>query len=56
MIPGQSLRLWDAVNGVNLAEHILPSRANAHLIITKGRDHNVTRLEWRSPQIGPTPR
>lgn len=38
--------VWTAVNGVNLVVHILPSRANAHLVVTKGADHEVTRLEW----------
>lgn len=35
---------WDAINGVNLREHILPSRTRAMFTIEKAADHSVRRL------------
>ena len=31
--------VWEAVNLVNLTEHIDPTRANAHLVLVKGEGH-----------------
>ena len=36
--------VWDAVNGPNLRQHILPSRDHADLIIDKAADHSVLRV------------
>lgn len=35
---------WDGINGVNLREHILPSRAAATFVIEKSKDHSVIRV------------
>ncbi len=37
-------QVWDEINGVNLREHILPSRAFADLVVEKGPDHAVTAV------------
>jgi type I pantothenate kinase len=34
-------RIWDTINGPNLRANILPTRARAHLILTKGEHHSV---------------
>lgn len=39
--------VWDGINGVNLAENILPTRERAHLILEKGPDHRVRRVRLR---------
>jgi len=39
--------LWRSINLVNLRENILPSRERAHLILEKGRDHAVRRVQLR---------
>lgn len=39
-------QVWEAVNGVNLREHILPSRSSAHVVVRKGPDHRVVAVEW----------
>ena len=39
--------IWDAINGPNLRENILPTRERAHLILVKGRDHAVARIRMR---------
>jgi hypothetical protein len=31
--------IWDAINGPNLRENILPTRERAHLVLVKGADH-----------------
>jgi type I pantothenate kinase len=31
--------VWEAVNLVNLTEHIEPTRANAHVVVVKGEGH-----------------
>ena len=33
---------WREINGVNLHEHIAPSRDRATIVVTKQRDHSVT--------------
>lgn len=35
---------WDGINGVNLAEHIAPSRDNAHVIVSKGDSHEIVDI------------
>jgi type I pantothenate kinase len=37
-------QVWDSINGVNLHEHILPTREQADAVIEKGPDHAVRRL------------
>jgi type I pantothenate kinase len=32
---------WDGINGVNLREHIAPSRATADVVVEKGSNHGV---------------
>jgi type I pantothenate kinase len=39
--------LWDSINGPNLENNIVPTRARATLVLTKGRDHSVTRIRLR---------
>ncbi|HEY9415599.1 MAG TPA: type I pantothenate kinase, partial [Pseudonocardia sp.] len=39
--------LWDSINGPNLVTNIVPTRARATLVLTKGRDHSVTRIRLR---------
>lgn len=36
--------VWATINGVNLADHILPSRARATYVLSKGPDHEVLAL------------
>jgi len=35
---------WDSINGVNLREHILPSRDRATVIVEKAADHSIGRV------------
>ena len=39
--------IWDAINGPNLRENILPTRERAHLILVKGPDHAVETIRLR---------
>ena len=39
--------IWHDINGVNLRENIAPTRERAHLILNKGADHRVVRVELR---------
>jgi len=39
--------VWSTINGVNLREEILPTRARADLVLEKGRDHRVRRVRLR---------
>ncbi len=39
--------IWSEINGVNLRENIAPTRMRAHLILHKGREHAVERVELR---------
>lgn len=41
---------WDGINGVNLREHIMPSRANAHFVVYKAKDHTIRAVG--GPQTG----
>jgi type I pantothenate kinase len=36
--------VWDGINGVNLRDHILPSRARATYVVEKGPDHEIVRV------------
>ena len=39
--------IWQSINLVNLQENVLPTRERAHLILVKGRDHAVRRVQLR---------
>ncbi|HEX4821723.1 MAG TPA: type I pantothenate kinase [Acidimicrobiales bacterium] len=39
--------VWREINGVNLREEILPTRARAQLVLEKGLDHRVRRVRLR---------
>ena len=39
--------IWRTINGVNLAENILPTRERATLILEKGPDHAVRSVRLR---------
>ena len=39
--------IWASINGPNLRENILPSRARADLVLAKGRDHRVEEVRLR---------
>src|SRR5262249_37570293 len=38
---------WRDINVVNLHEHVLPARDHADVVIVKGPDHRVQRVQWR---------
>lgn len=40
-------RLWTEINSVNLRQNILPTRGRARLILEKGQDHTVHRVQLR---------
>ena len=46
-VDGIALSTWRGINVVNLREHILPARALADVVVTKGSDHGVTSIEVR---------
>jgi type I pantothenate kinase len=37
--------VWDSINRPNLEQHILPSRTNAHVVVTKNADHDIVEVE-----------
>jgi type I pantothenate kinase len=39
--------VWSTINGVNLKEEILPTRARAQLVLEKGPDHRVRQVRLR---------
>jgi type I pantothenate kinase len=39
--------VWQSINLVNLRENVQPTRERAHLILEKGRDHAVRRVQLR---------
>jgi type I pantothenate kinase len=39
--------VWRTINGVNLREEILPTRARAQLVLEKGPDHRVRQVRLR---------
>lgn len=40
-------RIWDAINGPNLVENILPTRSRATLVMRKDKDHSVRYVRLR---------
>ena len=40
-------RIWDAINGPNLALNVLPTRSRATLVLRKDRDHSVRYVRVR---------
>jgi type I pantothenate kinase len=40
--------VWTSINGVNLHEHILPTREECDVILEKGADHTVQRVRVRT--------
>jgi type I pantothenate kinase len=40
-------RIWDAINGPNLRENVLPTRSRATLVLRKDRDHSVRYVRVR---------
>ncbi|MCH8628099.1 type I pantothenate kinase [Arsenicicoccus piscis] len=43
----QALDVWDAINGPNLRDNVLPTRGRATCVLTKGEDHEVRRILLR---------
>ncbi|WP_428773301.1 type I pantothenate kinase [Vibrio sp.] len=43
----QARSIWRNINGVNLAQNILPTKDRAQLILTKGADHTVQQILLR---------
>lgn len=39
--------IWARINAVNLRENIAPTRARAHLILHKGAEHRIERVQLR---------
>jgi type I pantothenate kinase len=39
--------IWERINGRNLRENVLPTRSRADLILRKGPDHRVERVQLR---------
>jgi type I pantothenate kinase len=42
-------RIWDTINGPNLAEHIAPTRPRADVVLVKGPDHRIEEVHLREP-------
>jgi type I pantothenate kinase len=40
-------RIWSTINEPNLVQNIQPTRGRATLVMTKGSDHNVSRIRLR---------
>ncbi|TIC81836.1 type I pantothenate kinase [Nocardioides sp. GY 10127] len=40
-------RIWDAINGPNLVDNVLPTRSRATLVLRKDRDHSVRYVRLR---------
>ena len=40
-------QIWHSINEVNLVENVLPTRARATLVLTKGADHSVSQIRLR---------
>ena len=43
----QARRIWNEINGPNLTQNILPTRARASLVLRKGADHTVSTVLLR---------
>lgn len=42
-----ALGAWNAINALNLEHHIRPARDNADVVVRKGADHTIERVELR---------
>ena len=40
-------RIWDSINGPNLAQNVLPTRSRATLVLRKDKDHSVRYVRLR---------
>ncbi|KQP65025.1 type I pantothenate kinase [Nocardioides sp. Leaf307] len=40
-------RIWDAINGPNLVQNVLPTRSRATLVLRKDKDHSVRYVRLR---------
>jgi type I pantothenate kinase len=40
-------QIWRDINEVNLVQNVLPTRARATLVLSKGADHDVRRVRLR---------
>jgi type I pantothenate kinase len=43
----EAIRIWDAINGPNLTENVLPTRSRATLVLRKDKDHSVRYVRLR---------
>jgi type I pantothenate kinase len=43
----EALRIWDTINGPNLAQNVLPTRSRATLVLRKDADHSVRYVRLR---------
>ncbi|WP_309648407.1 type I pantothenate kinase [Nocardioides sp.] len=43
----EAARIWDTINGPNLAANVLPTRSRATLVLRKDRDHSVRYVRLR---------
>jgi type I pantothenate kinase len=43
----EARRIWDSINGPNLTENVLPTRARATLVLRKDADHSVRYVRLR---------
>ena len=43
----EALRIWNTINGPNLAENVLPTRSRATLVLRKDKDHSVRYVRMR---------
>ena len=43
----EARRIWDAINGPNLEQNVLPTRSRATLVLRKSKDHSVRYVRLR---------
>lgn len=43
----EATRIWDTINGPNLAQNVLPTRSRATLVLRKDKDHSVRYVRLR---------
>ena len=43
----EAIRIWDTINGPNLAQNVLPTRSRATLVLRKDADHSVRYVRLR---------
>ena len=43
----EARRIWDSINGPNLARNIAPTRGRATLVLRKAADHSVSWVRLR---------